>query len=191
MQFINNYNILDKFISWLRHYELFKNQSIVGKKIIDFGCGSNFKDIFKKYQKASKVILIDIYGKNFSKDNLTYINYNNNFNNIYKKLKNTKFDFIFLLAVVEHMDYPEAVLKKLKKFLSKDGKFIITAPSIYSKPVLEFLAFKIGIINKDLVEEHKRYYNLKQHINLAKKSKCNLLKFKYFMLGMNTLAILK
>ena len=37
MQFINDYNILDKFISWLRHYELFKNQSIVGKKIIDFG----------------------------------------------------------------------------------------------------------------------------------------------------------
>lgn len=191
MQFINTYNILDKFISWLRHYELFKNQSIVGKKIIDFGCGSNFKDILKKYRKASKVILIDIYGKNFSKDNVTYINYNNNFNNIYKKLKNTKFDFIFLLAVVEHMHYPEVVLKKLKKFLSKDGKFIITAPSIYSKPVLEFLAFKIGIINKELVEEHKRYYNLKQHINLAKKSNCNLLKFKYFMLGMNTLAILK
>jgi hypothetical protein len=74
MQFINNYNILDKFISWLRYYEIFKNHSIVGKNIIDFGCGSNFKDTFKKYRKASIVILIDIYGKNFSKDNVTYIN---------------------------------------------------------------------------------------------------------------------
>ena len=67
MQFKNNYNILDKIIAYLRHYELFKNQSVAGKKIIDFGCGSNFDDIFNKYQKASKVILIDIYGKNFSK----------------------------------------------------------------------------------------------------------------------------
>ena len=53
MQFKNNYNILDKIIAYLRHYELFKNQSVAGK-IIDFGCGSNFDDIFNKYQKASK-----------------------------------------------------------------------------------------------------------------------------------------
>ena len=191
MKFINNYNILDKVIAYLRHYELFKNQSVVGKKIIDFGCGSNFKDIFNKYQQASKVTLIDIYGKNFSEGNVVYINYNHNFDNIYKELKNEKFDVVFLIAVIEHMDKPEEVITNLKKFLSKDGKFIITAPSIYSKPVLEFLAFKLGIINRALVEEHKRYYNMEQYVKLAKKTKCNLLKFKFFMLGMNTLAILK
>ncbi len=191
MQFINNYNILDKIIAYLRHYELFKNQNIVGKKIIDFGCGSNFKNILNKYQQASKVTLIDLYGKNFSKGNVIYINYNHNFDNIYRKLKNEKFDIVFLVAVIEHMDKPEQVIRKLKRFLNKDGKFIITAPSIYSKPVLEFLAFKLGVINRALIEEHKRYYNKKQYVKLAKKTKCNLLKFKFFMLGMNTLAILK
>ena len=191
MQFNNNYNILDRFIAYLRHYELFKNQSVDKKKIIDFGCGSNFKDIFNKYQKASKVVLIDLYGKSFSRGNTTYINYNHNFDNIYKNLKNDKFDVIFLIAVIEHMDRPDLVIRKLRKFLSNDGKFVITAPSIYSKPVLEFLAFRLGFINRVLVEEHKRYYNKKQYVKLAKMTKCNLLKFKFFMLGMNTLAILK
>jgi len=191
MQFNNNYNILDRIIAYLRHYELFKNQSVIGKKIIDFGCGSNFKDIFNKYQKASKVVLIDIYGKNFSKGNTIYINYNNNFDNIYKNLKNEKFDVIFLVAVIEHMDRPDLVIKNLRRYLGKDGKFVITAPSIYSKPVLEFLAFKLGLINRVLVEEHKRYYNKNEYVKLAEMTECNLLKFKFFMLGMNTLAILK
>ena len=191
MQFKNNYNILDKIIAYLRHYELFKNESVAGKKIIDFGCGSNFDDIFNKYQKASKVILIDIYGKNFSKGNTKYINYNFNFDNIYKNIKKEKFDVVFLIAVIEHMDRPDLVIKKLKRLLNKDGKFVITAPSVYSQPVLEFLAFKLWFINRDLVEEHKRYYNKKQYVKLAKVTKCNLLKFKFFMLGMNTLAILK
>ena len=33
------------------------------------------------------------------------------------------------------------------------------APSRYAKPVLEFLAFKLGVIDSDEILDHKRYFN--------------------------------
>jgi hypothetical protein len=53
------------------------------------------------------------------------------------------------------------------------------------------MAFKLNLINADLVKEHKRYYNKDEYIDLAKKTESNLINFKYFLLGMNTIAILK
>lgn len=191
MKFLNSYNILDKLISFIRNYELLKNKRIIGKKIIDFGCGSNFQNITKKYSKASRAVLIDLYGDDFIKNNIKFINYNNDLNKIDIELKNEKFDIIILAAVIEHLDNPAVIIKFLKKFLNKSGYFLLTAPSIYSKPILEFMAFKLHLINEDLVREHKRYYNKDQYINLAKETESNLISFKFFLLGMNTIAILK
>lgn len=191
MKFLNSYNILDKLISFIRNYELLKNKRIIGKKIIDFGCGSNFQNITKKYSKASRAVLIDLYGDDFIKNNIKFINYNKDLNKIDIELKNEKFDIIILAAVIEHLDNPAAIIKFLKKFLNKNGYFLLTAPSIYSKPILEFMAFKLHLINEDLVREHKRYYNKDQYINLAKETESNLINFKFFLLGMNTIAILK
>ena len=191
MKFLNSYNILDKIISFIRNYELLKDKRLNGKSIIDFGCGSDFQAISKRYTETSKAVLIDLYGDDFTKNNIKFINYNNNLNKIDIELKNEKFDIIILAAVIEHLDNPEVIIKYLKKFLNKNGYFLLTAPSIYSKPILEFMAFKLNIINADLVKEHKRYYNKHEYIDLAKKTESNLINFKYFLLGMNTIAILK
>jgi 2-polyprenyl-3-methyl-5-hydroxy-6-metoxy-1,4-benzoquinol methylase len=191
MKFLNSYNILDKIISFIRNYELLKDKRLNGKSIIDFGCGSDFEAISKRYTETSKAVLIDLYGDDFTKNKIKFINYNNNLNKIDIELKNEKFDIIILAAVIEHLDNPEVIIKYLKKFLNKNGYFLLTAPSIYSKPILEFMAFKLNIINADLVKEHKRYYNKNEYIDLAKKTESNLINFKYFLLGMNTIAILK
>ena len=191
MKFLNSYNILDKIISFIRNYELLKDKRLNGKSIIDFGCGSDFEAISKRYTETSKAVLIDLYGDDFTKNKIKFINYNNNLNKIDIELKNEKFDIIILAAVIEHLDNPEVIIKYLKKFLNENGYFLLTAPSIYSKPILEFMAFKLNIINADLVKEHKRYYNKHEYIDLAKKTESNLINFKYFLLGMNTIAILK
>lgn len=191
MKLLNNYNILDQLIAYLRNKELLKNDRIKGKKIIDFGCGSNFQDIEKRYKKAQEIVLIDRLGENFSKRNVKFINYKDKLINIDHELKEKKFDIIILAAVIEHLDKPENVIKHMKKFLNNDGYFLLTAPSVHSKWLIEFLAFKLGVINADLVREHKRYYNKKEYEALSEKSGCDLVKFYFFELGMNTSAILK
>jgi SAM-dependent methyltransferase len=94
---------------------------------------------------------------------MTFINYENKLTNIDHELKEEKFDIIIFAAVIEHLDKPEIIIKYMKKFLNKDGYFLLTAPSVHSKWLIEFLAFKLRVINANLVREHKRYYNKQQY----------------------------
>ena len=191
MKLRNTYNILDRFIAYLRDREVQKNNNFKDMSILDFGCGSNFQSIKKKYKKAKYVFLVDIHSKSFIDGKFTFINYQNNFEFLSKKLSSKKFDIIIMSAIIEHVDYPEKIINYLKKYLTNDGYFFITAPSIYSKPILEFLGFKLGIINSDLLSEHQRYYNKKEYSDLSKKTNLNLEKFYFFEFKMNTVAILK
>ena len=75
--------------------------------------------------------------------------------------------------------------------MSDDGIIFLTAPSLASKPVLEFLGYKLNIINSDLVREHKRYYDLEEYKKLSKLIKMDIKKFYFFQLGLNTVCILR
>ena len=191
MKLRNTYNILDRFIAYLRDREIQKNNNFKDMYILDFGCGSNFQSIKKKYKKAKNVFLVDIHSESFSDEKFTFINYQNNFEFLSKNLNSQKFDIIIMSAIIEHLDCPEKIINYLKKYLTNDGYFFLTAPSVYSKPILEFLSFKLGIINSDLLSEHQRYYNKNEYDDLSKKTNLNLEKFYFFELKMNTAAILK
>ena len=73
--------------------------------------------------------------------------------------EDSSFDFITMLAVLEHLDNPEAILHECARILRPGGGLLLTVPSWYAKPVLEFLAFKLGVVNPDEIRDHKRYFN--------------------------------
>ena len=129
--------------------------------------------------------------KTSKKKNFYYYNYQNDLSILEKKLFNQKFDIIILTAVIEHLDKPELILNILKKKLNKQGLIFLTAPSQKSKPILEFLGYKLNIINADLVREHKRYYDLEEYKKLSELVNMDIKKFYFFQFGLNTVCILK
>lgn len=76
------------------------------------------------------------------------------------------FDFITMLAVMEHLENDEAILKECARLLRPGGGLLITVPSWYAKPVLEFLSYKLKLINPAEIRDHKRYYNKEDLITL-------------------------
>ena len=70
-----------------------------------------------------------------------------------------KFDVVTMLAVLEHLSYPEIILQEVQRILKPGGGLILTVPSKYAKPVLEFLSYKIHIVNPIEIADHKRYFN--------------------------------
>lgn len=64
-----------------------------------------------------------------------------------------------MLAVLEHLEYPPDILHKISRVLRPDGGLVITVPSCFAKPVLEFLSYKLGFINSAEIRDHKAYYN--------------------------------
>ena len=187
----NSFNSLDKLIAKLRQREMKKNISLKNKNILDFGCGSNFKKLISVYKDCQSITAIDRTGSDFKIKNFYFYNYQDDLNILEKKIMHQKFDAVILSAVIEHLDKPELVLNILKKRLSDDGIIFLTAPSWASKPILEFLGYKLNIINADLVREHKRYYDLDEYKKLSKLIKMDIKKFYFFQLGLNTVCILR
>jgi|ETN02SMinimDraft_4_1059925.scaffolds.fasta_scaffold77749_2 2-polyprenyl-3-methyl-5-hydroxy-6-metoxy-1,4-benzoquinol methylase len=187
----NSFNSLDKLIAKLRQREMKKNISLKNKNILDFGCGSNFKKLISVYKDCQSITAIDRTGSDFKIKNFYFYNYQDDLNILEKKIMRQKFDVVILGAVIEHLDKPELVLNILKKRLSDDGIIFLTAPSWASKPILEFLGYKLNIINADLVREHKRYYDLDEYKKLSKLIKMDIKKFYFFQLGLNTVCILR
>ena len=83
------------------------------------------------------------------------------------------------------------ILMNLKKKISDNGIIFITAPGKKSKWILEFLAYKLKIINAELLKEHKRYYDELEYEKLSKLADTKIIKFYYFEFGLNTVCLMK
>jgi ubiquinone/menaquinone biosynthesis C-methylase UbiE len=73
--------------------------------------------------------------------------------------EDSSFDVVTMLAVLEHIENERQILKEIYRVLVPGGKLVITVPSIWSQPVLEFLAYKLKIVSEAEIRDHKRYYN--------------------------------
>ena len=67
----------------------------------------------------------------------------------------------------------------------------ITAPGKKSQWILEFLAYKLKLINEELTREHKRYYDKFEYEKLSKLTSMKIIKFYYFEFGLNTACLMK
>ena len=191
MTYNNKYNSLDKIIAIFRSKEIHKNINLKGKKILDFGCGSNFNELKNRYHECSHITLVDKIGNEFIENNFKFINFDGDLKKLDESIPDKFFDHIFLLAVIEHLDKPEIILNILKRKLTNDGYIFLTAPGKKSKWILEFMAFRLKIINAELVREHKRYYDLDEYKELSTLTNMRILKFYFFELGLNTVCLLK
>ena len=96
------------------------------------------------------------------------------------------FDVCTLLAVLEHIDDDSSMLKEISRVLRPGGQLILTVPSWHAKPVLEFLAFRLGIVSREQIADHKRYYNKADLCELiARINDLEIVSHRYFQLGMN------
>lgn len=96
------------------------------------------------------------------------------------------FDVVTMLAVLEHLDNPLKILNEISRILKPRGKVFITVPSRYSKPILEFLAFKLGVISSEEIRDHKNYYNREDLMELISQTiNLRVVEHSYFQFRFN------
>jgi len=177
--------ILEKILQKIRFRKVFpfvKN----GYKVLDIGCG--YKGALLKILSSDidKGVGVDFaVTKKIVAKNVKLVSQKN------LKLPQNYFDLVTCLAVVEHLENPKALIAKAYGSLKKNGKLIITTPSPIAKPILEFLAFKLKVISKQEIKDHKKYYDKKELIDLL--AFCGFkqrnIEIKYFTFGVNILAV--
>ena len=64
-------------------------------------------------------------------------------------------------------------------------------PTRRSRLLLEFLSYKIGIVNPEEIRDHKKYYDLDDIAELFLQIGFEIFKHEYFQFGMNNFCVLK
>lgn len=192
-------NILEPIIRYFRYREsikyINKNKPVV---IVDLGCGYEigFYEyaikhgiIFKQYIGIDPLINKMIIKK--YKNNPTIKLIQNPINETI--LLNSKtVDYVIGLAFLEHLDNPQNMLPDIIRILKKEGLAIFTTPTKKARGILEFLSFKVGIISKSLMEEHKNYFNREEILDLLRPYQSKIeFTHKYFELDYNNLILIK
>ena len=124
--------------------------------LLDIGCGWEarlLKDLAPYIQKG---VGIDFKAPEIQSDRIQTFT-----THIDKRLpfEDDSFEVVTMLAVLEHLQHPLDVLKECERILKPSGALILTVPSHYAKPVLEFLAFRVGIVSKEEILDHKNYFD--------------------------------
>jgi SAM-dependent methyltransferase len=101
-----------------------------------------------------------------------------------------QFDVIAMLAIIEHLSHPEAVLRRLSKQLSPAGRLIITTPHRGAER-LHALAARIGFCSREACEEHNEVFPDHAFFQ-EKQDACGLRLDHYerFLMGLNQLAVM-
>ncbi len=127
---------------------------------LDIGCGDGY---FMKRSKCRIVYGIDKrYGDSFS-GSLDFLdNY---------------FDYVTMLAVLEHLEMPEVVFKEIYRVLKSGGKFIFTTPPRRAAPFIKMIVRNIG-------ELHTCYYD-RDTVKRYSTSLFREVDYRTFLLGRN------
>jgi SAM-dependent methyltransferase len=186
----HDFNFLDRLIRDLRLKKV-KKYLKSNANICDFGCGDGvvLKDLDKIFHFNYGVGIDSDIDLPDNTNNLKFIKTDI----VRADVQRNFFDFVLMLAVAEHLENDQLILilAEIKKILKNGGLLIITTPSPWSKPVLEFLAFKLNIISRKEVLDHKHYYYIGELSKLLEQAGFKKIEAKYFQCHFNALYIFK
>ena len=186
--FENKEPFFEKFLCELRFRKVIKY--IPAKsKVLDLGCGYNGKLLREIKDRIITGFGIDIsVDPEHQDDKIFLIEHDLAYP---LPFKDNEFDAVTSLANLEHLYNPEDTLKEVYRVLKPGGILLLTAPSTYSKPVIEFLSFGLHLISEDEIKDHKQYANrriLNEYCRIAGYSSW---KQQYFQFWMNNFLIAK
>ena len=137
--------------------------------VLDIGCSTGFL-----LQALNRKSYNNTYGIDISKDAIIYSK-NHGVKNVFVKnaektgFESNKFDFLVASDILEHIENDKAALLEWKRILKKGGIAFVFVP-----------AFKFLWSYPDILNHHKRRYNKKQLLSLAKSVGFSVVQFSYW-----------
>jgi len=154
--------------------------------LLDIGCGCFPQNLINLENKFKGAIGIDkdIPAQSFSQK----VGFQKAYIETQLPFSDNQFDCLLMLAVLEHLNHPQAILQECYRILKPGGRLIITIPSNFSKPLLLSLAF-LGLLSQEEIFDHKFYFSQKQMENMLEKAHFKKVVSKAYNLFMNLLFV--
>jgi len=185
---------LELLLTWLRTRKILPY--VAGGRVLDFGCGAHLRTLRAIGGRASARIGIDSWFKEretmTTDDGITVVGSFTDLRTVLSK-GNIKLNRILSLACFEHLESGDLneVLRELSTVATDDALLIGTVPTPAGKPVLEFLSYRLGLIDRTQIEDHKVYYNQDALRSAIRGTGWDMLEYRTFQFGWNSFFIFK
>ena len=152
--------LMDRAGVWLSKHQIQRTVgSLTGKDVADIGCGYQATTMRRYLDSVGSAVLVDLSLADDLKVHPKVTAIEGELPGVLSGLPAGSLDVILCMAVLEHLWEPELTLLEFRRLLHPGGVCAINVPSWAGKPVLEFLAFKLGWSPAEEMEDHKTYYN--------------------------------
>lgn len=165
-----------KIMPWIPH----------DANVCDIGCGFEAKFLKSISSKIKRGYGFDRKVRTSLQGNLEIFQYD-----LHKPLPLTEnsIDCITMLAVLEHLSDSDEVFSEIKRICRLHGRIILTTPTPLSRPLLEFLSFRLGIVSPEEITDHKHYWSLSEIQCLFERFGFRVIKIQTFSFGLNSFAV--
>lgn len=151
---------VDRAGVWLSGHQIRRTVgSIDGKDVADFGCGFDASYMRSVLGRVGSATLVDISLAADLKSRPGVSAIEGKLPDVLADLPDRSLDVILCMAVLEHLWEPGDTLAHCRRLLRPGGVCAINVPNWRGKPVLEFLAFRLGLSPACEMDDHKTYYD--------------------------------
>jgi len=176
--------VLEKILRWLRFHKAVQHIQ-EGSVLCDIGCGHHCTFLNSVRDRIKMGVGLDQDVLQWKEGNIELKSAN-----LEKPLplSDGLADIVSMLAVLEHIEEDRAMLKECFRIIKPGGHILITVPTHTNRPIGEFLAYKLKLLEEAGYRDHKRYYNkeeLRRDLEEAGFVEPHL---EYWELGMNLFA---
>ena len=174
----SGHGLLSRYFQDLRNRESVK--FLHGKRVLDVGCNNGY--LRTLLSKEIEYVGIDIH-------RLPGIDFTFYERSVHDDLSDLgKFDTIFMLATIEHLENYHATIAHLVSSLSEGGRIILTTPTPFGDSMHHWGA-KIGLTSMMAADDHEKIFNLQELRQLLTESGLEVVAAHHFFLGMNQLVV--
>src|SRR3989338_3561079 len=179
--FQNEEPLLERTLRTLRLKKIVRHIP-AGSTVVDLGCGYDYYLVRSIAERLQSAVAVDLSVQPSHDPNITSLEHDLN---TPLPLPSDHFDVAVSMANLEHLSQPLALLKEAHRILKPDGQLILTTPSTYAKPILEFLAYRLHIVSEPEIRDHKMYFNRTLLRDYLQQAGFTTVIHRYFQLCMN------
>jgi cyclopropane fatty-acyl-phospholipid synthase-like methyltransferase len=185
-----DFNALDLFICRWRS-RIVRRFLTPGSTILDFGCGHQalfLRGVQRDIRSGIGVDYDAAPGRPAANLEIQNFHFKDRF-----AFADRSFDHVTILAVLEHipLEQVDGLFREFHRILKDGGSVLLTTPTPASKPLLEFLAFKLKIISGPEIADHKHYWSEADIRALAARDGFAPGAYHTFQAGLNSFAALR
>ena len=152
-------NSLDRLNTWVSGLAVRRGARLEGARFADFGCGYEARFAGSILDRVKSATLVDLAIAGDVKRDPKVTALEGPIEEVAKTIPDASFDTIVCLSVLEHLNHRQEALNEFRRMLAPGGRLLINVPSWVGKPVLELMAFRLGVSPREEIDDHRIYYN--------------------------------